>query len=258
MKTTVRYSRGRLRYTGQIGRESFVAWARSSHGRAVIDRTASQIPFTLFGRARAARRRIWRQLVKAARLEAVVAAVQREIDGFLARLQTLALAHDLPRVGVDLHRLVVVPRAFVNAKAYGRIDSALRAQPMFVGLEGGESLRDRFVLTLIESIETAVVRAQPSPKRPLPAGDGWITVGVNDHFQWRVAFDGPPWPGHYYVFELPRRPLTRGIRRAVGDGIAGLEASLPSLSRVHRNEIVRQASRSLEQLLTGARLLENA
>jgi hypothetical protein len=249
MKTPIRYSRKRLAYTGRLARARFAAWAESSHGRSVLEQIASRMRFALFNRMRAARRRVWRRLVAAARTEEVVVAMQREVDGHLARLDTLAYAHDLPRTGIDLHRLVVVPRMFVNAETYRRVDAALVAQPAFAAVDGGESLRDWFVLTLIDSIEATVAQARPSPQRPLPAGDDWIAVGVNELFEWRIPFDGPAWPGHYYVLELTRFPITRAVRKATRDAIARLEASLPSLTRLHRNEILRQASSSLEQLL---------
>jgi hypothetical protein len=69
---------------------------------------------------------------------------------------------------------------------------------------------------------------------------------VNEQFEWRIPFDGPAWPGHYHVLEITRFPITRAVRQATCDAIARLEASLPSLSRVHRSEILRQAGLSLE------------
>jgi len=248
MKTPVRFSRGQVRYTGRIARATFDTWAESSDGRSVLERIASRMGFAPFGRMRAARRRVWRQLVQAARAKAVVVDVQREVDWYLRRLDTIAYAHDLPLSGVHLRRLVVVPRMLVDAEAYGRIDTALCAQPAFAAVEGGKSLRSWFVLTLVRSLEAAVAGAGPSPRRPLPAGDGWIVVGVNEQFEWRVPIEGPGWPGHYYVLELRRIPITRAVRNATSEAVAGLEASLPSLSRVHRIEILRKAAVSLEQL----------
>jgi hypothetical protein len=251
MKGPVRYSQGRVHYTGRIDRAAFAAWCESSKGRAVLDEIVSHMRFGLFGTMRA-RKRVRRELIRAARSEAVVAGLQRELDAYLARLNMFVLARDLPRVGVDLYRLVVIPRLFANGATYRRISTALDRHPAFATQNGRQSLRDWFILTVIDGIEAAVMQARPSLKRWLPAGDGWIIVGVNDQFEWRVAFDGPAWPGHYYVLELERLPITRAFRKAATEGITRLEASLPSLSRLQRNEILREAAQSMEQRLARA------
>jgi hypothetical protein len=249
MKGPIRYSRGRIRYTGQIDRGAFIAWCESSDGQSVLDPIISTMRFVFFGKARAARRRLWRGLTEMARSAPVVAGVQRELDSYLARLDTLVYAHDLPCVGIDLHRLVVVPRLFANAIIDRRIDASLKAESAFARLDGCQLLRDWYVLTLIDGIAAALVDARPSPKRPLPAGADWMIVGVNDQFEWRIPFNGPAWPGHYYLLELTSRPITRTDRKAAADAITQMEISLPSLSRSHRNQILRQAGLSLEQLL---------
>ena len=252
MKSPIRYSRGRIRYTGQIDRGAFIAWCESSDGRSVLDPIISTMRFVLFGKARAARRRLWRELTGMARSSPVVAGVQREIDSYLARFDTLVYARNLPCVGIDLHRLVVVPRFFANAIADRRIDASLKAESAFATLDGCQLLRDWFVLTLIDGIAATLVDTRPSPKRPLPAGNDWMIVGVNDQFEWRIPFNGPAWPGHYYLLELTSRPITRTVRKAAADAVTQMEISLPSLSRSHRNQILRQAGLSLEQLLARA------
>ena len=162
------------------------------------------------------------------------------------RLQAGGAAGEVQRI--DLRRL----QARIEHRLAGRIDDALQAQPVFGALAGGESLRATFVLALIDGIETAVARARPSPRSALRAGVDWIAVGLNQRFEWRVPLDGPAWPGHYYVLELTRMPITRAVRTAASEAIARMEASLPSLSRAHRAEIVRHAGLSLDQLLARA------
>ena len=245
MKRLVHYSGGRLSYTGRIARGRFAAWSESPAGQSVLEQVASRTRFALLGRMRAARRQVWRQLIAAIRTEAVVAALQREVDAYLARLEIVVYTQELPRLALHLHRLVVVPRVLLNGEAYRRIDAALKAQPAFAALDGGESLRTWFVQAVVEAMEAAVANAHPSPRRPLPAGEGWSTVGVNEQFEWRIPFEGPAWPGHYHVLELTRTPATRAFRKAAAEAIARLEASLPALSRVQRNEILRQAQASL-------------
>lgn len=248
VKGPVQYSRGKVNYTGRLSRERFAKWADSPEGRSVLERVASGLRFALLGRRRAARQRVWRQLTAAARDQSVAAAVQHELDNCLARLDTLAHAQDLPRITIETYRLVAVPRLFVNAVGYRHLDSTLGAQPAFAAVEGGESPRGWFVLMVIEGIEAAVAAARPSPARPLRASDRWFAVGVNQQFEWRTPFQGPAWPGHYYVLERSGTTMKRAFRKAASDAIARLETSLPSLSLAQRTGILRQAGASLEQL----------
>jgi hypothetical protein len=85
----VRLARGRVQYTGKIARASYAAWAESAQGQKALAHLAAGMRFALFGRLRAARRRVWRQLVRAARAESVVVALQRHIDDYL-RFDTVA------------------------------------------------------------------------------------------------------------------------------------------------------------------------
>lgn len=253
MKTPVRYSRGSLTYTGQLARAPFVAWADSEQGQAALGPVARQVRFALFGCRRAARRRVWRHLADAARAGAVVRDIQREIDTYLERLDPIVYAHGLPRVSVDLHRLVVVPRLFTNAELYRGIFPALKGHPAVDTLEGGVAIREWLVLTIIAAAELAVASARPSPRHPLAAGSNWIVAGVDEAFEWGVAFDGAAWRGHYYLLELTNAPVTRSVRKATEDAIAGMDTSLQSLTRLRRNEILRQATISVEQLLARSR-----
>jgi hypothetical protein len=198
---------------------------------------------------RAARRRAWTQLTAAASDEGVTAAAEREIDAFLTPLHAFAHGRELPRAVIDLYRLVVVPRLFVNAEASRRLDAALSRIPAFATLEAGESLRTWFIVTLVNAIDAGLARARPSLKRPLPAGDEWTIVGVNEDFVWHVPVEGPSWAGHYYLLEVPRAPMTRAFRRTAAEKMAKLDESLQALSRGTRTEIVRQAGSSLAELV---------
>lgn len=252
MKTLVRYSLGRMKFTGRIPRAPFTAWAESPDGRVVLEQVQSGMRFALLGRRRAARRLVWRQLNEVARNVVVVAAMQREVDAYLTRLGRLVYAHDLPRASVDLHRLVVVPRSFVNSVEYRGIVAGVNGQLPCAAMDRHESLLDWFVLLIISRIETAIVGARPSPRCPLPVGRDWVTVGVNEQFEWGIPLQGPAWLGHYYVLELTSGAITRSVRKGTEEAIANLEKSLPSLSRVHRNGILRNAGLSLEQLMARA------
>lgn len=249
MKMPVRYSRKRLRYVGRVPRHAFQEWTASDDGRAVLEMRASRVRFALFGRMRVARRQLLRQLGKAARSHAVRTVLQQEVDAYLHRLDTLVFADGYPVVGVELRRLVVVPRLLVSSQAIQRIDQALQAHPVFSAVEGGHRIRRWFVELMVRSIEDAVVRARPSTRRPLPAGDGWIVVGADAQCEWQIPFDGPACHGHYFVLELTRKPITRAVRSGAGAAIAQLSGAVSALSYVERTEIVSRAARSVEQLI---------
>ena len=243
MSAWLRYRRGRVWYGGRIARAPFVAWLETPEGRATLDEASARIRLPFLARTRAARG-LWRRLAAAARDPAVIATIRSEMDGYPGRIQELAYADGLPRVGVDLHRLVVVPRVLVNGAAYGALARRLRAVHAFASLEGGEPLRDFFVGTLVSHADAAIAAATPSPKRPVTVGNDWISVGVDGAFVWRLPLlNEPPWDGHHYVLELTRDPITRAVRKGVAAAVGRIEASLTKLSRVDRNEILRRALR---------------
>jgi hypothetical protein len=252
MKRTVQYSRGGVRYTGKLDRAAFTAWCQSPDGWSVLKPLIAETRFSLFGRKRAAQRSLWQQLKQAAQSTAISGALQHHVDAHFARLSRIVYARDLPMVGVSLHRLIAVPRLFANAVTDRQIDSSLQKEPVFASVNRREPLRRWFVLGLINSIETATLAAKPTPKKPVPAGSDWIVVGVNNTFEWRIPLHGPAWPGHYYLLELTNTPITRAVRKDTAKAIAQMEASLPGLSRVDRNEILRQAGVSLEKLAAKA------
>ena len=174
-----------------------------------------------------------------------LAAIQSEMDGYLGRLQEFAYADGLPRLSVDLHRIVVVPRVLINGAAYGAIAKRLHSERAFASLEGGDAVRDFFVATLIDHLDGAIAGVMPSPKRPLAAGTDWVSVGMESAFVWRLPLlNAPPWAGHHYVLEVTRDPITRAVRKKVVAAVERIEASLPSLSRLERNEILRRAVRA--------------
>ena len=242
MAAWVRYSRQRFVYTGQISRAPFSHWAQTARGVSVVNEAASTIRFALFGKARAARQRLWRGLAAAARDEAVVDIVQSEAQVYLKHLGDLAYSDGLPRDTVQFRRLVVVPKVLLNGNAYGALESRLAVHHAFSGLDGDEALRQFFVLKLVEDLDAGATRLQPSSKNTVAAGAGWLVVGRNSTFEWRVPLmDEPAWGGHYYVLEVTREPITRAVRKAVDASMIEMEKALPSLARLQRNEVLRRA-----------------
>jgi hypothetical protein len=229
-------------YSGRVTRGPFNAWTQTLEGRVAVDRAASRIRFSLLGKQRTAARRLWRQLVAATSDKTVAAAIEVEVQSYLERVAELTYAEGLPRGGVSLRRLVVVPSVLLNGAAYTAIAKRLIAHPAFASLEACDALRDFFITTLIREMETAVLGARPSPGAPLAAGADRVIVGMNASFVWRLPlFQEPPWNGHHYVLELTREPIGRAVRKAVEARIASFEASLSAMSRAERTTILRRA-----------------
>jgi hypothetical protein len=245
MGAWVRYRRGRVVYGGRIARAPFAVWLTTAEGAAVVDEAASRLRIRFLARARAAGR-LWRRLAAAARDRQVVATIQSEMDAYPGRIQELAYAEGLPRAGVDLHRLVVVPRALVNGAAFGALARRLRTVPAFASLDGGDPLHDFFVAQVISDADAAIAGAAPTLKRPVTLGSEWISVGLDGAFVWRLPLlNEPPWDGHHYVLEVTRDPITRAVRKGVAAAVGRIDASLQKLSRVDRNEILRRALRGV-------------
>ena len=243
MGAWVRYRRGRVVYGGRIARAPFAAWLTTTEGAAVLDEATSRLRIRFLARTRAARR-LWRRLAAAARDHQVVATIQSEMDAYPGRIQELAYADGLPRAGIDLHRLVVVPRALVNGAAFGALARRLRAVPAFASLEGGDPLHDFFVAKVISDADAAIAGAAPTVKRPVALGREWISIGLDGAFVWRLPLlNEPAWDGHHYVLEVTRDPMTRAVRKGVAAAVGRIDASLQTLSRVDRNEILRRALR---------------
>jgi len=233
-----RVSNGRLEYRGRITREPFVRWTETKDGTAAIARVAAGIRFSLFGRSRAARRRIWRALEDASRVESLVAAVRTEAARYMEVLASLSYSDTLPRVHIALHRLVLVPRALIAGRARTQLFERLGEAPALAGLD--VSARIFFLEQLVKEMDAALQIGSPSPRRPIHAHDEWACVGVSKGLVWvDPLWAGADGTGHVFMCELPRAGLSRRDRKAVEAAIAGMAASVSSLSARQRIAMVR-------------------
>ena len=233
-----RVSNGRLEYRGRITREPFTRWTETKDGTAAIARVAAGIRFSLFGRSRAARRRIWRALEDASRVESFVAAVRAEAARYMEVLASLSYSDTLPRVHIALHRLVLVPRALIAGRARTALFERLGEAPALAGLD--DSARIFLLEQLVKEMDAALQIGSPSPRRPIHAHDEWACVGVSKGLVWvDPLWAGADGTGHVFMCELPRAGLSRRDRKAVEAAIAGMAASVSSLSPRQRIAMVR-------------------
>ena len=233
-----RVSRGRLEYRGRITREPFMRWTETKEGTAAIARVAAGIRFSLFGRARAARRRIWRSLEDASRGESLVAAVRKEAAHYMQVLASLSHSDTLPRVHIALHRLVMVPRALIAGRARAALFARLGEAPVLAGLD--ESARIFLLEQLVKEMDAALQIGSPSPRRPIHAHEEWACVGVSKGLVWAdPLWTGADGTGHVFMCEFPRAGLSRRDRKAVEAAITGMAASVSSLSTRQRSAMLR-------------------
>ena len=232
---------GRVLYTGSPNRDPYAAWIATRAGAGAIQAVARTIGFRLFGRARAARARVWRELAAAARSDDGKAALQAAADLYVQTISTLAYAQGLPRSIVGLRRLVLVPRALVVGRARAALSTRLMQCRPFAERPAAE--RDFLFETALKEIDAAVRAARPSVQRPVRAPEDWVCVGADIRFAWVDQYwSGPGWSGHWFVYEHPREPLSRADRKALERAVEQLQGTLGTLSRERRHALVQLAA----------------
>jgi len=237
-------SDGRLCFRGRITRRPFLEWAATTDGQAAVEKRASEIRFSLFGRARAARSRLWREVEAAVANDAVRAALQSSPDYYMSAWTELAYAPALPRTVVSLRRLVVIPRTMVAARGRSALNSRLMTCPAYADLN--ESLRAFLCDRLVLEMDTAIRRAKPSPGRPVEAREAWMCVALDPQFIWiDPLWSGPDWLGHVMMFEMPNGRPSRKERREIEAAIERLQSSLPAMTPGQRDGTVRSASAAM-------------
>jgi hypothetical protein len=232
-------SDGHVRFRGRITRKPFTDWTGTPEGAAAVEHLARQLRFALFGRARSARRRLWRELESAVHNEQVKGILAASPDYYLNAMTELAYAPALPRVAVELRRMVVIPRTMIAARARSALNSRLMVSAAYADLN--ESLRAFLCDRLVWEIDDAIRRAKPSAKNPVSAREAWTCLGLDDQFVWiDPLWSGKDWLGHVFMFEMPER-ASRRDRREIENAMAQLRQSLPELSQVQRDGTVRSA-----------------
>jgi len=232
-------SDGRVCFRGRITRKPFTDWTGTPEGAAAVEHLAQQLRFALFGRARAAKRRLWRELEAAVNTEQLKAILEASANYYLNAMTELAYAPSLPRVSIELRRLVVIPRTMIAARGRSALNSRLMVSEAYADLN--ESLRAFLCDRLVLEIDDAIRRARPSVKKPVSTREAWMCLGLDDKFVWiDPLWSGKDWLGHVFMFEMPEK-ASRRDRREIENAITQLQQSLPELSQVQRDGTVRSA-----------------
>lgn len=231
-------SGGHLRFR-RTSREPVREWLTSREGADAIQTAAREIRFSLIGRARAAQRRLRRTLSDAVHSPSTRAALAAECAPFLATWTQLAYAPALPRLALNGRRLVVVPRTMIIGRSSG---SAAKRLTAALGPLVPDEFKAFLAHWVLRAMDDAIKRASPGPNRPVHAHESWACVHVEPDFLWVDPYvSGEAWRGHVMMFELPPGGLRRRDRHELAAAIAELATSLPGLTRLSRDGIVRMA-----------------
>jgi hypothetical protein len=234
-------NRGRLEYSGRVSRQPFTAWCATNAGRKAVAHVAAGIRFSLFGRTRAAQKRLWRTLDTVSRTGAFKNTMNAEPANYLQILADVCYAESLPRAHVAMRRLVLAPRALVSGRANASACARLLQSPAFTGLD--ELVRQFVLGQMVNEMDAALRRASPSPKRPVGARDGWVCVGVRLGTVWMdPLWAGPDGTGHVFMYEMPPQGLSRRDRKALDAAIEQMSGAASTLSRDARDVMLRAAS----------------
>jgi hypothetical protein len=235
--------RGRLVFRGRLTRDSFALWLKTGEGQARLDVVSAAFRVRAFAAARA-RRRLWRPLERAARTEPIRTAIRAEAAQFGAAMSHASYAPGLPRLHVALHRLVLVPRALVAARARTGVRQRFWHLPSLAGVD--ESVRAFFCEQLLIEMDRALEAARPSASRAIPAAEEWSCVGADRRYVWvDPLWSGSHWAGHLFMYEFPRTTLSRAQLKELDSAVAHLQESIGSFSRLQREALLRSAADGL-------------
>lgn len=234
--------RSALKYSGRLPPpRTFDRWAEAE-GRAVVAAVASKRWFALFGKRRAAKREIWRELRRLAESAALAEEIDAAVAAYGGAIGGFALDRpSLPRAAIDFRRVIVIPRALYNTWALDLMTTRLKRRLEIATLKGGPELASYFCFELLSAIDTALMASSPSVRHPLQASTEWSIVGVNARLVWSIPFrQGPDWRGHYVIYEMPRDGLTRARRKQLAACIESLDTSISELSRLRKSAILAE------------------
>lgn len=231
---------GRLRFRGRLTKEPIQEWLCSEEGAVAVQDVAGGLRFALFGRTRSARRQLFRRVWHAISASSVRETISAECDRYVAACTQLAYAPSLPRLSLAARRVVVVPRVMIAWRAASGAAARLGASLQTADVP--DSFKTFFARWVSSMMEDALLRARPSPQRPVCAHESWACVALDTDLIWiDPSWSGPEWRGHVVMFEMPPAGLHRRDRRELEATIEQLTQSLPNLTRVQRDKTVRLA-----------------
>ena len=224
-----------LEYSGKLAQaEGFEEWA-TNQGRAVIEKFALDRGFKILKGTRA-ESEIFDDLRRAATSDALKKAIQAQVANFQLLLGALAQKNRaLPRSGYPA--VIAVPRGFHSQAAIAILRNDLGASDELTRLKGGEALKEFFFAELTRQMADALLRTEPSIRKPANSAGEWLVIGADPKFKWDI--DGPG--GHYYLFK-PTFKYDKDVQKRAAQELDNLAVDLATLSRDEKRAIVEKAA----------------
>ncbi len=222
-----------LEYAGQLAQSNgFEEWAESQ-ATGLIEKLAKEKGFSLFGKERAVKKDLLRELRDAGDSELLAAAINEEARQFRACPGGIAQAIESNEYIADGHTYVI-PKFLVSKLSRNAAEQALGQSAQLKQFRYGE-LREYFFSQLIDDLHTSFESFKFDPKKPVATGDeGWLIVGQNTEFRW----DDQEPSGFFCVFQARnRRKFSRKHRSQIAKQIDDLKVKL---SRFNEHEIAEQ------------------
>jgi hypothetical protein len=215
-----------LEFSGKVIQSaSFEEWARSK-GEDIVERVAQERTISLFGKRRAARNDLWKDLKLITKQPALRAALSKLALDYSVTIANVAEAFESNEFTAN-GKTYVIPRLLVNPWHRALLERELSPSDEFQKLKGGPLLQSYFYEEFIRQLDAAFAKMRPNPNDPVRLGvTTWYVVGMNQDYDWRVDDDN--WRGHFFVFGSTNNLSEKKSRR---DALPSIQAEIAQLDR---------------------------
>jgi hypothetical protein len=244
-----------LEFTGKVIQSaSFEEWAKSKGG-AIVEQFAQQRTIALFGKHRAARKDLWKDLQVITRQPELHAVLSKLATDYSLTLANVTETFEVYKSIVD-RKTFVIPRFLVNPLHRAFLEHALSPSDEFRKLKGGPLLQSYFYDEFIRQLDDAFVNIKPRPDNPVRLGNTvWYVVGMNLDYDWRVKSE--EWHGHFLVFasrrDLSERSNRRNARSIIEAEITQLQQQMGLFTEEQKQSFALSWVRLRDDLIAGGK-----
>jgi hypothetical protein len=241
-----------LEFTGKIvASASFEDWALAK-GEQVVNEFAQKKTIALFGKRKAAKKELWKNLVDVSQKPALFTVINNLAKNYQTMIVVVADAiEDNKYVANGL--TYAIPTTAINSLYRAVVEGTLSKSDEFQELKGGPELRSFFYDEFVAQIDSAFQLLRPSTSEPLRLSGEWYAVGSNADYDWR--YPGEAWKGYLFLHGYSGYPadLSKDQTRLkrISDHIGKLELRLGAFSRDEKISFVSNWVAVRDQLRAG-------